>query len=50
VKETNGAHAGAVTAMVAASDMPMTMPATSGPIGLPKPPIITAENTTPIQA
>jgi hypothetical protein len=48
-KDTKGAQAGAVMAMVVASDKPITMPAISGPKGLPKPPIMTAENTTPIQ-
>ena len=50
MNETIGAHDGAVIAIVSASLTPMTMPATSGPTGLPSPPIITAANTTPTQA
>ena len=48
--ETSGAHVGAVTAIVTASLTPMRNPARSGPIALPRPPIITAANTTPIHA
>ena len=48
--ETSGAQAGAVSAMVRPSLTPITMPATSGPSGLPRPPIITTANTTPTQA
>ena len=36
--------------MVIASLTPMIMPATSGPSALPRPPSITAANTTPTQA
>jgi hypothetical protein len=50
VKETIGAHDGAVTAIVTASLTPISRPATSGPIALPSPPSITAAKTTPIQA
>ena len=50
VNETIGAHDGAVTAIVTASLTPITMPATSGPSALPRPPSITAAKTTPIQA
>src|SRR3954470_21452268 len=50
VNDTSGAHAGAISAMVSASLTPMMMPAKSGPSGLPRPPIMTAANTTPIQA
>ena len=43
-----GAHDGAVIAMVTDSLTPMTMPAMSGPSARPNPPSITAANTTPI--
>ncbi len=49
-KETIGAHDGAVTAIVTASLTPISAPATSGPSALPRPPSITAANTTPTQA
>jgi hypothetical protein len=48
VNDTRGAHAGAVRAMVRASLTPITMPAHSGPSGLPSPPMITAAKTTPM--
>ena len=48
--ETSGAQAGAATAMVRPSLTPITTPATSGPSGLPRPPIITTAKTTPTQA
>ena len=50
VNETIGAHDGAVTAIVIASLTPITVPATNGPSALPRPPSITAANTTPIHA
>src|SRR5436190_12223231 len=50
VNDTSGAQVGAVTAMVSASLTPMRTPASSGPIALPRPPIITPANTTPLQA
>ncbi len=50
VNDTIGAHDGAVMAIVKASLTPITTPATSGPSALPRPPIITAAKTTPIQA
>ena len=48
--DTSGAHVGAVTAIVSASLTPMRIPAASGPMALPSPPIMTAANTTPIHA
>src|SRR6185369_16471185 len=48
--ETRGAQVGAVSAIVRASLTPMATPATSGPSARPRPPIITAANTTPIHA
>ena len=44
-----GAQDGLTKTMVSASDTPITMPATSGPNGLPSPPNMTAANITPIQ-
>ena len=50
VNDTSGAHDGAVTAIVTASLTPITMPASSGASARPRPPSITAANTTPTQA
>ena len=50
MNETIGAHDGAVTAIVTASLTPISVPAISGAIARPRPPSITAANTTPIQA
>src|SRR5690606_10866794 len=47
--DTSGAHEGDATAMVTASETPMMQPAISGPMGRPRPPSMTAANTTPIQ-
>src|SRR5450631_3564053 len=50
VNDTIGAHDGAVTAIVIASLTPISVPAISGPSARPRPPSITAANTTPIHA
>src|SRR5690554_4438262 len=47
--DTRGAKEGDATAMVTASETPMMQPAISGPNGRPRPPSMTAANTTPIQ-
>ena len=44
------AHAGLIAAIVTASLMPITKPATSAPMGLPSRPMMTTANMTPSQA
>ena len=49
-KDTSGAQDGSATAIVSDSLIPMPMPATRGPRGLPRPPRMTTAKTTPIHA
>src|SRR6185503_5043276 len=49
-KETSGAQDGLITAMVSASQTPMSTPPISAPIGLPRRPMITTAKTTPTHA
>ena len=50
MNDTIGAHDGDANAIVTASLTPIRMPAASGPSAEPRPPSITAANTTPTHA